>query len=58
MTAGIRLTGGTTLSVAAASVSSGDFEITSVTDSEICGKFDIDEKCAKMSGEFKVPVTK
>ena len=43
--------------VASASISSGDFAITSVTDTEICGKFSIDEKWTKMSGDFKVPVT-
>jgi hypothetical protein len=57
VSAGIRLTGGTTLTIASASVSSGDFVITSVTDTEICGKFSIDEKWTKMSGDFKVPVT-
>lgn len=54
--AGIRLSEGSTLQIAASSVSSGDFEITSVTDNEICGKFNIDENWTKMSGEFKVPV--
>jgi len=55
---GIRLTGGTTLTVSAGNTETGDFEITSVTDTEICGKFNIDEKWTKMSGEFKVPVVK
>ena len=54
---GIRLSGGTTVSISNASVNTGDFEITSVTDTEICGKFNIDEKWTKMSGEFKVPIT-
>ncbi len=54
---GIRLSGGTTVSISSSDVSTGDFEITSVTDTEICGKFNIDEKWTKMSGEFKVPIT-
>jgi len=54
---GIRLSGGTTVSISNADVSTGDFEITSVTDTEICGNFNIDEKWTKMSGEFKVPIT-
>lgn len=57
VSAGIRLSGGTTVSISTSSVSTGDFEITSVTDTEICGKFNIDEKWTKMSGEFKVPIT-
>jgi len=57
VSAGIRLTGGSTLSISTADTSSGDFEITSVTDTEICGKFNIDEKWTKMSGEFKVPIS-
>jgi len=55
---GIRLTGGTTLTISSTDTSTGDFEITSVTDTEICGKFNIDEKWTKMSGEFKVPISK
>ncbi len=58
VTAGIRLTGGSTSTISSSSVSTGDFEITSVTETEICGKFNIDEKWTKMSGEFKVPVLK
>lgn len=58
VSAGIRLTGGTTLSISTGSTETGDFEITSVTDTEICGKFNIDEKWTKMSGEFKVPIVK
>lgn len=58
VSAGIRLTGGTTLSISTSDISTADFEITSVTDTEICGKFNIDEKWTKMSGEFKVPVVK
>lgn len=54
---GIRLTGGTTLTISSTDTSTGDFEITSVTDTEICGKFNIDEKWTKMSGEFKVPIS-
>ncbi len=55
---GIRLTGGTTVTVSSADTTNGDFEITSVTDTEICGKFNIDEKWTKMTGEFKVPIVK
>ncbi|MDD3777260.1 MAG: hypothetical protein PHN32_06610 [Actinomycetota bacterium] len=54
--ASIRLTGGTTLSVSTADTTIGEFEITSVTDTEVCGKFNIEEKWTKMSGEFKVPI--
>jgi len=56
--AGIRLTGGSTLSISTADIASSDFEITSVTETEICGKFNIDEKWTKMSGEFKVSIVK
>ncbi|MBN1298678.1 MAG: hypothetical protein JW997_03210 [Actinobacteria bacterium] len=58
VSAGIRLTGGTTVSLSNSSIDTAEFEITSVSDTEICGKFSITEKWTKMSGEFKVPVMK
>ncbi|MDZ4131927.1 MAG: hypothetical protein U1E11_02210 [Dethiobacteria bacterium] len=51
----IRLSGGSTLQISIHNLNEAEFEITSVTDEEICGKFTIDEKWTKMSGEFRVP---
>jgi len=58
VSANIILSGGSKLQIYTTEVETGDFEITSVTDTEICGKFNIDEKWTKMSGEFKVPIVK
>ncbi len=52
----IRLSGGSTLQISVHELNVEDFEVTSVTDTEICGNFSIDEKWTKMSGEFKVPI--
>lgn len=52
----IRLSGGSTLQFSVHEMDVSDFEITSITDSEVCGKFEIVEKWTKASGEFKVPI--
>jgi hypothetical protein len=51
----IRLSGGSAVQISIHNLNVAEFEITSVTDQEICGKFNIDEKWTKMSGEFRVP---
>jgi len=51
----IRLSGGSAVQISIHNLTVAEFEITSVTDEEICGKFNIDEKWTKMSGEFRVP---
>jgi hypothetical protein len=51
----IRLSGGSAVQISIHNLNVAEFEITSVTDNEICGKFNIDEKWTKMSGEFRVP---
>jgi hypothetical protein len=49
---------GTTVKLSVHELTVEDFEITSITDTEICGNFTVDEKWTKMSGEFKVPFVK
>ncbi len=49
---------GTTVKLSVHELNVEEFEITSITDTEICGNFTIDEKWTKMSGEFKVPIVK
>lgn len=51
----IRLSGGSAVQISIHNLTVSEFEITAVTDKEICGKFNIDEKWTKMSGEFRVP---
>lgn len=51
----IRLSGGSAVQISIHNLTVAEFEITAVTDKEICGKFNIDEKWTKMSGEFRVP---
>ncbi len=51
----IRLSGGSAVQISIHNLTVAEFEITSITDEEICGKFNIDEKWTKMSGEFRVP---
>ncbi len=51
----IILSGGSTVQISTNNINSAEFEITSITETEICGVFNIDEKWTRMDGEFRVP---
>ncbi len=51
----IILSGGSAVQISTNNINSAEFEITDITELEICGKFMIDEKWTRMNGEFRVP---
>lgn len=52
----IVLSGGSALQISTHDIESSEFIVTSVTATEICGTFSVDEKWTQMSGAFKVPI--
>lgn len=53
---GIKLSGGTTVQLNKHKTSMAEFELTNITDTEISGKFSIEEDWTTASGEFKVTI--
>lgn len=52
---GIRVANGVTISFSYHDTE-GEFEVTKVTEHELCGKFTLKDKFSQISGEFKAPV--
>lgn len=54
----ILLSGGSALQISTHDIASSEFVVTGISDTQICGTFNVDEKWTQMSGTFVVPFVK
>lgn len=54
----ILLSGGSALQISTHDINSSEFVVTGLSDTQICGTFNVDEKWTQMSGTFVVPFVK